>query len=263
MAARPLLIMACLGLILFCTLFVPHISALPEGVTSVPKSTDPLARDSPDLISALKFHVAYVGQTQEARMDGVISYIDTISNGNGITGLELIRTDYLVTASSVPVMQTSDQISEARDELGRQSQLFAEETKAEILMFNGSFQDMRQKASKSIEAFDGSITNLRDSLWLAKDTARLTVFNKESQQRKALLSSLDKQGVDVSQAKKISDQIDAKRPDLQDAIMHGSGLTEVNSGLKAMNREFRTLVQEYQANLQIEMKRAAILAIKE
>jgi hypothetical protein len=40
-------------------------------------------QDSAELISLLKMHIAYVGKTQQARMDGVIMYIDRISGGTG------------------------------------------------------------------------------------------------------------------------------------------------------------------------------------
>ena len=253
-----------LGLVLVCALFTPVLASVTTDGTPIPVSKDTLAQDNPELIGPLKTHVAYVGQTQDARMDGVIDYIDTISGGTGSGSLREIQEDYMAVASSIPVMQTADDIADARTELQRQSRLFAEETKLQIVTFNGSTDAMREKTSASMQPVEDSITNLKDSLWLAKDTARLTVFNQESQQRAAILRSLTKKGIDVSQAKNISEQIDARRSDIQKALSDKSvrALKTANQGLKLLNREFRTTVEESQTNYQIEMKRAAILAMK-
>src|SRR5512145_150590 len=124
---------------------------------------------------------------QDARMQGVISYVDSISDGQGSGNLRDIRQDYLTVASSIPVMQAADDIEEARVELQRQSRLFSEETKTQIVYFNGSTDTLRVQATASVQIMEDSVTSLRESLWLAKDTARLTVFNKEADERAAVI----------------------------------------------------------------------------
>ena len=49
-------------------------------------------------------------------------------------------------AFPVPVMRTVEEITEARGEMRRQSILFADETNAQMAMFNGSTADMRSSA---------------------------------------------------------------------------------------------------------------------
>ena len=68
------------GLILLflSVLFVPMVGAVTES-TGQSSSQNYLNQDSAELLSPLKMHVAYVGKTQQARMDGVITYIDKIS----------------------------------------------------------------------------------------------------------------------------------------------------------------------------------------
>ena len=155
-------------------------------------------------------------------------------------------------------------LTEARTELQRQSRLFSEETKTQMVVFNGSTDTMRDVASASIKTMEDSITSLKDSLWLANESSRLTVFNQESEQREAVIRDLSKQGVDISKIANISQQMDAQRSDLQKALSAKSAtaLKTTNSGLNLLNREFRTTVEESRANLQIEMARAAILAMK-
>jgi hypothetical protein len=253
-----------LGILLTSVVFPPALASVSADLTTIPKSTDPLAQDNPEQISCLKTHVAYVSQAQDARMAGVISYIDAISGGEGSGNLYEIQEDYLAVAASIPVMQTADEIAEARTELQRQSRLFTEETKNQIVVFNGSTDAMREKAAESMQSMEDSVTNLKDSLWLAKESARLTVFNRDSQQRAVILGSLSKQGVDITRAANISQNIDAQRTGLQKALTDKSAksLKSTNNGLKVLNREFRTTVEGYQTNLRIEMQRAAILAMK-
>jgi hypothetical protein len=123
---------------------------------------------------------------------------------------------------------------------------------------------MREQAAASVQNMESSITNLKNSLWLDRVSARLTVFNRESGLRSDILRSLSKQGVNISQATNISQQIDAQRSDLVKALIAKSpeGLKTINSRIKFLNRDFRAIVEESQANLRIEMSMAAILAMK-
>ena len=252
-----------------CTVFV-CIIAITVPLVGAATITTPqagehgyLARDNPELISSLKLHVAYLGETQQARMDGVIRYIDSISAGKGTYNLQIIEEDYMTTASSIPFMHTADEIDAAREDLQVQTRLFSEETKAQMVMFNGSTDAMRGSIGASTQAVEASFTNMRDSLWLARDTARLTVFNTYSQKRDELIAGLSAQGVDTSIAQKIADQIDAERSDLKTALFtkHEGAIQNVNIGLKDLNRQFRDIIQGYRTDRKIQVDKSAIMAI--
>jgi hypothetical protein len=248
--------------LLLLLLIAPYVSASVDTTTITP-STAPDAIDSPDLIDAFKIHTAYLGQSQEARMDGVITYVDNISSGTGADNLQQIKDDYLVIAATIPLMTTNSDIAAAREQMRVQTQLFSEETKAQLVMFNGSTDDMRGNIAASMKTADASVTNFRDSLWLAKDSARLTLFNADSQQRTLLLRTLDKQGIDTSLARNISDQIDAQRGSLQGALSSNSvtALNNVNTGIRTLNKQFRSTVETSRAAMTIELKRQVLMAM--
>ena len=222
-----------------------------------------ISPDNPELISAEKTHVAFLGEDQQARMDGVIQYIDAISGGRGSYNLRMMQEDYMVTASSIPFMHTADEIDAAREDMRDETQLFSEETKAQMGTFNGSTNTMRQCASASMRVVEGSFTTVKDSLWLARDTARLTVFNTYSEKRDELLVELNAQGIDTSLAENITSQIDAQRSGLESALSKKQvgAIQIVNSGLKALNCQFRDSVQSYRTDLKMQLDKAAILAI--
>src|SRR5512136_744928 len=106
----------CAFLCLLCvvSIIVPFASALPENA-ALSGNQNLIIQDNAELLSSLKTHVAYVGRLQQARMDGVIQYVDGISEGTGTATLRQIREDYLVAAFSIPVMRTVDEINAARD----------------------------------------------------------------------------------------------------------------------------------------------------
>jgi len=251
-----------LVLVIGCLFLVTAVCALMDGV-EIPASTDPLDRDRPENIAALKSHIAYVGESQEARMNGVISYIDTISGSAGAGKLRQIQDDYLAAAATIPVMQTADQINSLRDDMCVQSRLFAEETRAKMGMFNGKPDGMQKAVDTSMNAFDVSLNSMTDPLWLSRESARIVVFNRESQERNFTIRSLKDKGVDITQAQQISDQIDAKRSDLEAALRNNKdgAITKVNTGIKSLNQEFRNTVSTYQTNLEIQMKSVAIMAM--
>ena len=102
-------------LLLVCGFVIPLALAVPV----ISQNKDYLDQDSPDTIIALKNHVAFVGDDQRLRMNYAISYIDNISKGAGTLRMKWIEHDYLVAVSSIPLMYTSDEITESREEMQR------------------------------------------------------------------------------------------------------------------------------------------------
>jgi len=252
-----------------CLVLLLMVSSVPASAvtTAVPAGNinivDNSANLTPDLVPSLKLHAAFLGQDQEARMDGVIAYIGNISSGKGTTGLQQIEDDYLAAASTIPLMTTDDQIASARDAMKAQTQLFSDETNARLLMFNGSIDDMRASIASSEQAADASFRSINASLWLARDSARLTLFDADSGQRAFLLRNLDKQGINTALARNISDRIDAQRSGIQDALINNSAesLLAANTNIRSLTREFRTTVADLQAAMAIELRREALMAM--
>jgi hypothetical protein len=224
--------------ILVLMLLMPLASALVDSSTTIPVSRDLNAQDSPATIALLKHHVAFVGVGQDARMDGVIRYIDNISRGTAITNLQQIQDDYLVIAASIPLMHTSDDISKARDSLRVQTQLFSEETRAQMVKFSGSNADMRESIRSSTDTADKVIARAKDSLWLANESARLTLFSQESVRRSIILTNL------------------SQRSNLRSALSNQSvaALANTNDAIKTLNRQFRDNVASSRTALAIETK---------
>jgi hypothetical protein len=102
------------------------------------------------------------------------------------------------------------------------------------------------------------------SVWLRQGSARLAAFNTSAEKRMAILLTLTRMGADINEASKISDQIDAKRTELQDVVVKNKNgaVLSLNSGIAKLNNQFRTTVDESQKNRQIQLKSAALLAMK-
>jgi len=229
----------------------------------IPASSDPLYQDRPENIAALKTHIAYVGVSQEARMDGVIGYISNISGSAGIGKLQQIRDDYLSAAATIPLLNSSDDINSLRNDMCAQTRLFAEETQIQLVVFNGTPEAMRSTAAASVNAFELSFTSMTNPLWLSRDSARIVVFNRESEERNFTLNSLSQKGIDITRAREISEQIDAKRSEVEAALRdnHHGAILNVNTGIKSLNQQFRNTVGDYRASLDVQMKTAAILSM--
>jgi hypothetical protein len=254
--------LACL-LLLIGSLFLVTAACALDPI-DIPASKDPLDRDRPENIAALKTHIAYVGSSQEARMDGVIAYINNISGNAGIENLQQIRDDYLSAAASIPVMQTADQINGLRDDMCTRTRQFSDETKAQMILFNGTPEGIKQAADASVNAFDLSLNGMTNPLWLSRESARVTIFGRESQERNFTLRSLSDKGMDISQAQEISDQIDAKRSDIEAALRNqqGEAMTQANTAIKGLNQQYRNTISGYRTTLAIQMNSAAIMAMK-
>jgi hypothetical protein len=247
------------GLILLflSTLFIPVAGAVTQS-TGQSGSQSYVIQDSAELISPLKMHIAYVGKTQQARMDGVITYINRISGGTGTDSLRQIQEDYLTTVFPVPVMRTVEEITEAREEMRRQSILFADETNAQMAVFNGSTADMRSSAEAALRPVEESFNCLKYSSWLASQTTRSMVFNQSAERRTAILDDLSLHGMDVTYPKTLSAQIDAQHAELENALLQNQDgvLLSINSGLRLLKQQFRVTVEGYRMSLQAQMRAA-------
>ena len=218
------------------------------------------AQNNPALISGLKTHVADLAVFQNARMDGVISYIDNISGGPGGADLQTIQEDYLATATSVPLMKTTDEITAARNEMGDLTRQFSEETKAQMQIFNGSAGDLMSSINDLVAALGASVDGVKNYTSLASNAARLHVFDIASTKRDELLNSLGNKGIDVSAARDLSDQIDAQRTNLVNALENRdiAALKTTNTAIKSLNQQFRNDIATYRSELGIQMAVAAI-----
>jgi len=254
---RSEILMAGLILLFLSALFVPVTGAVTQS-TGQSGSQSYLNQDRPELISPLKMHIAYVGKTQQARMDGVITYIDIISGGTGTAVLRQIQEDYLTAAFPVPVMRTVEEITEAREEMRRQSILFADETNVQLAVFNGSTADMRSSAEAALHPVEESYNCLKYSSWLDSRTTRFMVFNQSSERRTAILDDLSLHGMDITYPKTLSTQIDVQQEELENALLQNQdgALLSINSGLRLLKQQFRITVVGYQMNLQAQMKAA-------
>jgi len=253
-----------MGLLVLSILFIPLAGAV-QQYGSDANSPVPLAKDDPQIIAALKSNVVYVGESQQARMNGVIRYIDSISNGTGTDELRWIQEDYLTAASTIPLLYTSDKINSARKEMQDQSVLFSDTSADEMVLFGVNTSTMRSFINSSMKDFDASFNDPNRTPWLTTGRARLIVFNDSANGRNSTLANLSSKGIDVSEAQNLSDSINAEYGDLLNALSHKGGVSvsAVNSRIKILNQGFRDSIRRSYATLKIQSQTAEILAIKE
>jgi len=182
----------------------------------------------------------------------------------GSARLYQIQEDYLIAALSIPVLRSADEINTAREEMRHQSILFADETNAKLVMFNGTTDEMRVNANASMRVIEESFNGIMYSSWLSSEATRLTLFNESYKRRTATLEMLSSNGLDVSEARNLSDQIDAQHAELEDALLQNrdGASVSITSGLKQLNQQFRNLVEGYQTDAQIQMKKTEIMSMK-
>src|SRR5208337_2399236 len=107
----------------------------------------------------------------------------------------------------------------------------------------------------SIASVGESVDGVKGYAWLAGDAARLQVFDLAVMNQNELLASLSSQGIDVSAAQSVSDQIAAQRTVLVDALKNhdDAALTTTNAVIKSLNQQFRNDIATYRAKLEIQM----------
>ena len=243
-------------------LVVPLASAVVNSDT-LPASSNPNYVDRPEAVASLKDHVAYICELQDARMSGVIRYIGKISVGNGTAELDRIRDDYLVAASSIPLLQTNAEIVKARDSLHAYTTEFSDEAKDQMVRYSGNNTVLQIYTRASVNAADADILRHNRTLWLADESARLTVFNLDSMKRTQLISTLANNSVDTGILQNLSEQIDAQRPNLQGSLTNKSitSLKITNEKIRVLTKKYRDTVQKARAAWALQIKLDAMMAM--
>jgi hypothetical protein len=132
--------------------------------------------------------------------------------------LRWIKEDYLTAASSVALMNTSDDVENSRQKMAQQSKLFYDETKNQILIFNGNFDEMKASINSTEQTIDSPADNFNDSVQLIKSSARLMAFVQSAKDREDLLNKMSAEGANITDPQEISDQIDAERMDMERSL---------------------------------------------
>lgn len=243
-------------------LLIQSASALVNADT-IPASKDPNHADRPEIIDSLKSHVAYVCELQDARMSGTIRYIGNISNANGTVALDQIRDDYLAAASSIPLLETNDEIVKARDSLHTYTAKFSDEVKTKMVRYNGNSDTLLLYTRAAVNGADASILRSNGTLWLADPSARLDVFNRDSMKRTQEIGNLGNRSINVTKIQNLSEQIDAQRPTLVQALTSRSAvnLKAANEKIRVLTKEYRDTVEAARTAWEIRAKRDAMMAM--
>jgi hypothetical protein len=123
---------------------------------------------------------------------------------------------------------------------------------------------MRTSTNSTEADAETNFARMPGSVWLIKSSARLVAFNTSAEKRTAILLTLARMGADITEASKLSDQIDAKRIELQEIVVknNNGAVLSLNSGIAKLNSQFRSTVDESMENREIQLKSAAMLAMK-
>jgi hypothetical protein len=223
------------------------------GAVMLPASAAPVNgtsyRDSPEHIAAMKAYVAYAGEKTEARMDGAIGYIGTLSSGAGTDRLSATRSQYTGIVSSVQGMNTYDQIHDAETQMRTAGTDFTSAARTEVKQYNGTEKALAAAVNASVTAQAGTIASLENAWWTARTTARMDEFAANDARRTATIANLTAKGVDVTQAQSLESQIRDAGAALSAALASHDekAVKTANEQLAALDKQFAEIVKGYHA----------------
>lgn len=219
------------------------------GAVMLPASAAPVNgtsyKDSPEHIAAMKAYVACTGEKTEARMDGAIGYIGTISNGAGTDRLSAAESQYTGIVSSVQGMNTYDQIHDAETQMRTAGTDVMSAARTEVKQYNGTEKALAAAVNASVTAQAGTIASLENAWWTARTTARMDEFAANDARRTATIANLTAKGVDVTQAQSIESQIQQESTVLSAAFnSHDEkAVKAANEQLAALDKQFAAAVK--------------------
>ena len=230
------------GFCLFCLLW-----------TVMPVTADQVGQNAwasnPQHIAAMQAGVAYRDALGQARMNGAITYIGSISNGTGTSQLTSDESQFTTTAASVQSMNTESQIRAVISQMQSDRKDFASDTKAALGQYNGKAGALKSSVNASVEAQSATLQSLKNTWWSDRQTARMDLFSTNDQRRNAILSNLTGKGIDDSQAQAVETQIQQEGTVLNAAFtsQDENAVKAANQDLATLTRQFGSIVKEYRA----------------
>ena len=196
--------------------------------------------NNPEHITAMKAYVAYVSEDYQAKMNGAITYIGTISGSAGTGDLTATEQQFTATAASVQSMTTNESIDAALTQMKGEVTAFHTDTVNDMKAYNGSESALHDSVNASVTADQATIQSLYTAWWTARETSRLDEFTHNDAIRHGALANLTAKGIDVSQAQGIETQIDGLQPSLKSALdaRDEKALDSVNEQLGTLGRQF-------------------------
>jgi hypothetical protein len=222
-----------IGTALLCmmVLCIPVVSAADSGQSWT---------NNPEHITAMKAYVAYVSEDYQARMNGAITYIGTISGSAGTGDLTGAEQQFTATAASVQSMTTNDSIDEALTQMKGEVGTFHTDTQNDMKAYNGSASALHTSVNASVTADQATIGSLDTAWWTARETSRLDEFAHNDAIRNGALTNLTAKGIDVSQPQGFETQIGGLQPSLKSALdaRDEKALESVNTQLGTLGKQF-------------------------
>jgi hypothetical protein len=240
------------GLCLFCLFLavVPvaadQVGGLPAGSSTSDTQTasgqggQNAWATNPQHIAAMQAGVAYRDALGQARMNGAITYIGSISNGAGTSQLSSDETQFTTAAASVQSMNSESQIKAAISQMGSDQKEFASDAKSALGQYNGNAGALKSSVNASVEAQSATLQGLKDTWWSDRQTARMDVFSTNDQRRNAILTNLTAKGIDDSQAQAVETQIQQ-----EGTVLNAAFTSQDENAVKAANQDLATLTQQF------------------
>jgi hypothetical protein len=196
--------------------------------------------NNPEHITAMKAYVAYVSDDYQAKMNGAITYIGTISGPAGTGDLTGAEQQFITTAVSVQSMTDNVSIDAALTQMKGEVTTFHTDAANDMKAYNGSESALHESVNASVTADQATIQTLDTAWWTARETSRLDEFTHNDAIRHGALANLTAKGIDVSQAQAAETQIDGLQPSLKSALdaRDEKALESVNDQLGTLDRQF-------------------------
>lgn len=222
-----------MGTAMLCmiALCIPVVSAADSGQSWT---------SNPEHITAMKAYVAYVSEDYQAKMNGAVSYIGTISGSAGTGDLTAAEQQFTATAASVQSMTTNESIDMALTQMKGEIATFHTATTSDMKAYNGSASALHSSVNASVTADQATIGGLYTAWWTARETSRLDEFTHNDAIRNSALTNLSAKGIDVSVAQGIETQIGGLQGSLKSALeaRDEKALESVNSQLGTLGQQF-------------------------
>ena len=124
-----------------------------------------------------KAHFAWLTAVQEVRMQGAIEYINTISSGQGTSGLSTLVTDFQDQSSTIQTFTTHVALDVAIQQLQQTATRFRTEMRSQMTAYHGMPRDLQNQVQTTLNGNATMLTALENTYWETRETNELFIFD--------------------------------------------------------------------------------------
>ena len=202
-------------------------------------------------VETRRAHLKWILTLQKISMEAVVEYIDEISGGEGVSGLESLLSEFAGQIDDIDSYTTHVGLNNFLRGLKSTTGSFRIESREQMQNYDGKALVLMVRIGETLAENQGQIDDLKDHYWDIRKGNVIENFDIRVERAQSVLGLLEERGYDVSEAQAKLADINELRDGLEAAIIARDNLEIISVSVDSLelSRELAEIVRALQVEI--------------